>query len=212
MDRKEFNEILLQKMNDEWSNFRPFVCEGHPFDCSVMILGVNPASKMDFNFNSFWDASSGFQKAKWEKEYLASRENGKSSKTRRGIETINSEITPLKTFETNIYAYPTKNVKELKAVFNNDPTLKTLASRPFQWFLENLTDLKVVLIHGSDAAKAFNEYYPSNLFKSELNGLPFSCNEIVDLPNKKIVFTQHLSYQTSIEKWKQIGKGIYNIL
>ena len=40
---------------------RPFVCDGPPESCDVMVIGENPATKMGTDWWSFWDDEKGFR-------------------------------------------------------------------------------------------------------------------------------------------------------
>jgi hypothetical protein len=41
-------------------NERPFVCDGLPADCVVMVVGENPGMRLETDWWTFWDDASGF--------------------------------------------------------------------------------------------------------------------------------------------------------
>ena len=142
---------------------RPFVCEGSPFECEVFLVGLNPASAMSGDFWEFWSDDYGFDKRGWFEAYKQERRNrplapGKKRKneisnTRSIIEWVIEEAHPVKCLETNIYAKPSKDKKELKAF------LKTLGLEeqkrliaPFDYLLQQIKP-KLVVAYGDDAVK-----------------------------------------------------------
>jgi hypothetical protein len=45
---------------------RPFVCDGLPESCSVIIIGENPATSMQTDWWDFWNDETGFDLGKFE--------------------------------------------------------------------------------------------------------------------------------------------------
>lgn len=145
------------------ANLRPFVCEGSPLECGAFIVGFNPASEMSVDFWEFWSDDRGFDKPTWFRTYKLERRNrplkpGKKrrneiSNTRRVIEWVVTEASPVKCLETNIYAKPSESKPELEAL------LKTLSSEersritaPFDYLLHQIAP-KLVVAHDEDAAE-----------------------------------------------------------
>ena len=59
---------------------RPFVCKGcSPADRKIFIVGLNPATKMEENFWSFWPGDS-FDKDEWQAAYDKAREKQRKTK------------------------------------------------------------------------------------------------------------------------------------
>jgi hypothetical protein len=52
---------------------RPFVCDGLPESCTVIVIGENPAATMDTDWWSFWDDKYGFDLGKFEVAYQKAR-------------------------------------------------------------------------------------------------------------------------------------------
>lgn len=100
---------------------RPFVCDGNPLDCEVMIVGLNPASKVKNGFWKFWDLSKGgFDRAAFETHYAKLRRRaGKKNKstTREKISCIETHVRMLrpktKFLEANLYPWPETNETKL---------------------------------------------------------------------------------------------------
>lgn len=82
---------------------RPFVCDGRPETCNVIVIGENPATKMeDTDWWSFWDDDTGFDFKRFEAEYKQSRlQRGKKSDfspTRKRLNILReSGLRPLET-------------------------------------------------------------------------------------------------------------------
>ena len=51
-DLLEFKIKLFDKLKS-YPDPRPFVCDGNPLDCNIFIVGINPATKMEMNFENF---------------------------------------------------------------------------------------------------------------------------------------------------------------
>ena len=161
------------------TDLRPFVCDGSPLECEAFIVGTNPASEMSGDFWDFWSDSRGFDKPAWFDRYKIERRNrplkpGKTrrneiSNTRRVIEWIIEEASPVKCLETNIYAKPTESKPELEAL------LKTMSSEersritaPFDYLLNQIAP-NLVVAHDKDAeaylqARNFNPIIPVRHF------------------------------------------------
>ncbi len=52
---------------------RPFVCDGRPECCTVIVIGENPATRMYKDWWSFWDDGTGFDLRMFEDQYETSR-------------------------------------------------------------------------------------------------------------------------------------------
>jgi len=52
---------------------RPFVCNGLPQSCTVMIIGENPATQMQSDWWSFWNDETGFDLSRFETSYSEAR-------------------------------------------------------------------------------------------------------------------------------------------
>jgi len=186
---KKFEESLLSLIGKP-THLRPFVCDGSPLECSVFIIGFNPATTMTEDFWSFWQSDYGFNKTLWFKAYKNDRltqplKPGKKrrnsiSNTRRILEWILEEALPIKCLETNIYAAPSKQAIDLS--INNKVTA------PFNFLLETIKP-KIIIAHGQDAT----DYIKS-----------------INLPVQTI-FVKHLSRGWSQESARKLGCQIKSL-
>jgi len=94
---------------------------------------------MEGDWWRFWKAGYGFQKERWWKEYINQR-GGEISKTRKRIEAIVADLSPVRVLEANIDARPSKQKSEYP----------TPVTTPFD-FLLAASAPKVVIAHGTDA-------------------------------------------------------------
>lgn len=134
------------------SVLRPFVCDGSPLECKVFIVGFNPATPSSIDFWAFWRSGHGFQKAAWYENYLRERREqplrpGKTrrnpiSNTRRVIDWILAEASPVKCLETNIHSLPTEEAKDLSA------TQRSTA--PLDFLLRTIMP-RLIIAHGNKA-------------------------------------------------------------
>ena len=66
-------ETKLRRLIEDRPDVRPFVCEGSPLNCTVFLVGSNPATDLGKPFWSHWNVGKGFNKAQWFKDYECSR-------------------------------------------------------------------------------------------------------------------------------------------
>jgi hypothetical protein len=128
---------------------RPFVCIGSPLDCSVFIVGLNPATKGEFW--PYWTKVSGFDKKRWLADYkeerrkqrkLSGKKTQEVSPTRRIIERV-VDASQVKCLETNLYAVPTASIAELKETDRSTACIE---------FLLDAIKPQVLLLHGGGVA------------------------------------------------------------
>ena len=151
LDLSSFEQELVALIGRP-TDLRPFVCDGSPLECRGFIVGFNPASASDEDFWKFWDPTIGFDKTTWFQTYLRERRErplkpGKTrrnpiSNTRRVIDWIVSEASPVKILETNIYSAPSEEAKDLAA--------HARFTAPFDFLLSEIKPV-VILAHGNDA-------------------------------------------------------------
>ncbi|MBV7547277.1 hypothetical protein KW849_13360 [Pseudomonas sp. PDM26] len=150
-------EAIIGRPSDQ----RPFVCDGSPLGCRVFIVGLNPASASERDFWEFWDCETGFNKRAWFESYLAERAKrplkpGKTrrnpiSNTRRFLDWVISSAADTRILETNIYASPTEDAKDLTGSMRR--------SRAFDFLVETLKP-RLVVAHGNDAVDHMRAKYP----------------------------------------------------
>jgi hypothetical protein len=162
---------FLHERYQEPCNERPFVCDGLPETCNVIIIGENPATKLNVDWWSFWNDANGFDLAKFEKQYQETRRSfGKEpvSKTRGQLNRLRSF--GLKCLETN-------------AVSNEDllPIL-----------IRDLPRLVGVISHGKVAERTLDKLnLPSHIHQYRLKHLIYvSHSDIEELAVELRQFTR----------------------
>lgn len=131
---------------------RPFVCNGSPLDCTVFLVGLNPATPMKAGFWTFWVPGVGFNREEWFRAYVAERmEAGpkpgktrvtKVSHTRTFInEVIYGAGSGVNILETNIYATEKPAYSELQA----DEKI----TAPFDFLVRRIKP-RLLVAHGDD--------------------------------------------------------------
>lgn len=135
----QFHSEIAELM--ESPHERPFVCSGSPLDCSVFLVGFNPATRLESSFWSFWNDSHGFDRTKFINEYERAR-TVKGARKRLNAMVQRFQLGSV--LETNICSEPTKRASDLKredrrtAVFNY--LLRTI--RPQLVFLHSNEPIK----------------------------------------------------------------------
>ena len=90
---------------------RPFVCSGSPLDCSVFLVGFNPATRLESPFWSFWTDSAGFDRPRFINEYEVTRT---VEGVRKRLNAMVPKFPAHTVLETNICSEPTKHASDLK--------------------------------------------------------------------------------------------------
>ena len=90
---------------------RPFVCDGYPDSCQVLVVGQDAATALPDDWWSFWDPECGFKETCFESAYLKHRDRLKcanlvkerqSDTRRKFLNRITNNLKPqLKSIETN---------------------------------------------------------------------------------------------------------------
>jgi hypothetical protein len=191
----------LEKLIGNPTDLRPFVCEGSPLDCKIFIVGFNPATALKHSFWSFWQPEYGFQKTEWLKVYKQERRDkplslGKKrrkevSNTRRVIEWIIAEAKPMKCLETNIYAMPTEQARDLRE--------QERVTRPFDFLLRAIRP-QVMLLHGQDAVKHLETIFDVQLKMDSLQSIEVEWGEV------KVLAVSHFSRGWSKNRAREIGQ------
>ncbi len=154
-------EAELTDLIGKPTHSRPFVCDGSPLDCGVFIVGFNPATEMTCDFWEFWRPGVGFDKAKWCAAYVqerrarslkpGQRRRSAVSNTRRVLDWIAQELSPLLCLETNLYSVPTSKAADLSAIDKR--------TDPFRYLLGRIQP-RVIVAHGKDACDAVFACHP----------------------------------------------------
>lgn len=124
------------------TTLRPFVCSGSPLDCTVFLVGLNPATSLKAGFWDFWVPGFGFNRDAWFKTYVSERiaagpKPGKTrvqkvSPTRRLINQVIDGAGGVSILETNIYATERPVYSDLR------PDEKETAAFDFSFAASNL--------------------------------------------------------------------------
>ncbi|TDF66048.1 hypothetical protein [Cupriavidus sp. L7L] len=134
------------------TTLRPFVCNGSPLDCTVFLVGLNPATKLKAGFWDFWVPGVGFDREAWFKTYVDERVAAgpnpgktrvtKASRTRRLINHMIEGAGSVKVLETNIYSTEKASLSDLH------PNEKETA--PFDFLLGRIKP-RLLVAFGIDA-------------------------------------------------------------
>jgi hypothetical protein len=117
---------------------------GHPLDARLVFVGYNPSSPPPKPWLTYWDAVSGFDMARYDKDNPK-----KPSRTRRNIYRIAAEtLRPDITFvNTNIIWEVSSRKNHLKSAIPGD----------FEWLLGCLSKEVVIVAHGKDAKQVLED-------------------------------------------------------
>ena len=138
-----FLERLTALIDGDLNLHRPFVCDGLPEKCTVLVIGENPGTKTNQPWGRFWDNRSGFfDLPRFEADYREKRiSEGKKpfSQTRLALNRLRSS--GLNCLETNVY----KN-ERLGGHGAGAPNVSLI-----EFFIDCLPELKGVIVHGKVA-------------------------------------------------------------
>lgn len=196
MDLQEFDKKLQKQ---EIGTGRPFVCNGSPLNCEVMLVGLNSAVKGIFS--DYWQPENGgFYKEKWFEAYKSERKSDgkKPTQTRQKIECLFKKIQQhnngsrhqIKLLQTNLYCQQSSSFNKLNDE-DKDSSLFNLLLKAIQ--------PKVIISHG----KAINVYLWNligcNFKKNEW----LEDNEIFNFQTS-VYCRDHLSRGISKSNWKKL--------
>jgi hypothetical protein len=187
---QQFESKLKEFTNSE-TIVRPFLCNGFPFDNEIFLVGINPATKI--NFWDFWSNENGCNKEGWLNEYR--KQNGKIGPTRKRIEIFLNQAKKLKILETNIYPFYSPRFKDLKQEHKN-PEL-------FKYLIDTIKP-KLIIGFGNPVIKFLSNHYSTNTQKNiyhKVNSVNWDL---------EIRYENHFSYQWSDSGIKKLSKEIEN--
>lgn len=199
---KDF-EANLRAALAETRNARPFVCDGSPLDCTVFLVGSNPATEMKEPFWSYWQPERGFDKARWFEDYKRDRSTkplrpGKTrrntvSNTRKRLDWVAEEAIPCRCLETNVFSVPSEELKDL-------PT----QSRGTEVFDLLLREIKpnILVFHGQDAEEHAEQHLGIDLTPGEWKDLSLRGRSI------KAIAVPHFARGWSEERTRELGREI----
>ena len=100
--RSELIEAIVSQDSDD----RPFVCDGFPDECDVIVIGENPATRLKAPWRRFWNDDVGFNfdafLANYKSERKASGKREEVSRTRSRTLVLRQH--GLRCLETNVYS------------------------------------------------------------------------------------------------------------
>jgi hypothetical protein len=97
---------LIEAIRSQPSDDRPFVCDGFPDECDVIVIGENPATRLKAPWRHFLNDDFGFDfdafLANYKSEREASGKRGEVSPTRSRMSVLRQ--LGLRCLETNVYS------------------------------------------------------------------------------------------------------------
>lgn len=174
-------EDVLRSASDEASK-RPFLCEGDPSFCELMVVGLNPATTQDLGeWTDYWDPNYGMNRKAFLQRYTTERlKAGKSdvSQTRNRLNLISEfcQARGIGLIETNIVGRPTTSRSEL--------TPKDFIATSYGWWvLFKRLKPRFLWVHGKDAELTV---------RRELRDFMVSDGPTTTYQGTQLVFTKHL--------------------
>ena len=127
---------------------RPFVCDGYPDECHVMIIGTNPATPLDMDWWECWIPDYGFDYNLFMSKYKARRK--KLGQTRQRLMLITDCLREhrLKCIETNVYRREARSEREL---CRYEPRERHPNHTVLRLLMQGLQSPKAVIPHGTVA-------------------------------------------------------------
>ena len=209
-----FNDLYL---GEEYAYLRPYICRGNPYGARVFLTGINPATpiyprqvsldryiEIVKNYETFMDFYLKIRKKQNKSEL---------SRTRMGINSLVDWIENecnTRVVETDIFTYPTKNVKEL--LTKDNPILNKSIEKFWQVLLEFKPD--TIILYGSltvDVLKKLLkdknkqvEYFCENGIEDIEKTFPFARFNI-DSRSINVLAYRHLMY------YGKSGKSFENL-
>lgn len=157
MNNNIFNDIYL---GEEYPYLRPYISKSNPYDSKVFLVGINPATAItpiQLNIGEYIGLLKNYEE--FMEFYSKSRESqnkSKISRTRMGINFLVNWIEQefnTGVIETDIFTYPTKNIKELNNIDKN------ILNKSVEKFWEVLLEFQpdIVILYGSLALNEFKK-------------------------------------------------------
>ena len=157
MDNNIFNDIYL---GEKYPYLRPYISKRNPHDSKVFLVGINPATHitpMQLNIDEYIGLLKNYEE--FMEFYSKSRESQNKSKISRTRMGINSLVNWIEqefntgVIETDIFTYPTKNVKELNNIDKN------ILNKSIEKFWEVLLEFQpdILILYGSLALNEFKK-------------------------------------------------------
>lgn len=206
---------------------RPYICKGNPYEAKVFLTGINPATPIypsQIKIQEYIKMIKGYETfINFYKENRRNQNKKEISRTRMGINSLVNWIENecnTKTVETDIFTYPTQNIKELLKADNG------ILNKSIEKFWEVLLEFKpnIIILYGSLTINTFKRiveekqgnivYFNKSCNKiEELEKLyPFATLNIED-KNIDVLVCRHLMYYGKKgNSFEALRKNIKNIL
>lgn len=184
-------ESRLKEMLLPGEASRPFLCDGSPLDCSVAIIGINPATTTPFW--PYWRSGIGFEKQRWLSAYHAAQGN-KRNQTRPRIELLVSQLQPLRCLELNLWPYSSRSEAVLAPHLRNTEVFNYLLS---------LVQPKLLFVFGNTPIKALATALGiASLPKNQFTSCVYQGNTL------QVFATSHLSRGWSMQRVTELGQQL----
>ena len=175
MDVSTFMQGLVEVIGRP-STLRAFDCDGSPLECSVFIVGLNPATASERDFWEYFHPVKGFMKAKWREDYIAERKKAGEyyaiSPSRNAIEKVELAAGPTKILVTNIFSTPGNSAGDLK-----DSQRATTA---FDYLMSTIRP-RLVIAHGLEAGAYLSTYDTDAVIWQRRHALKWTSDYAIDL-------------------------------
>ena len=210
MNNNIFNDIYL---GEEYPYLRPYISKRNPYDSKVFLVGINEYIGLLKNYEEFMEF------------YSMSRESQNKSKISRTRMGINSLVNWIEqefntgVIETDIFTYPTKNIKELNNIDKN------ILNKSIEKFWEVLLEFQpdIVILYGSLALNQFKKlviskneeikYYPE---EDKIEYIEEKCPYAklnIGSKNVNIIACRHLMYYgNNGNSFKKLRENIKKII
>lgn len=223
MDNNIFNNIYL---GEEYSYLRPYISKRNPYDSKVFLVGINPATPItpiQLNIDEYIGLLKNYEE--FMEFYFKSRESQNKSKISRTRMGINSLVNWIEqefntgVIETDIFTYPTKNVKELNNIDKN------ILNKSIEKFWEVLLEFQpdILILYGSLALNEFKKlvisknkeikYYSE---EDEIEYIEEKCPYAklnIGTKNVNIIACRHLMYYgNNGNSFKKLRENIKKII
>jgi hypothetical protein len=188
MDNSTFAQGLAELIGRP-STLRAFVCDGSPLECSVFIVGLNPATASERDFWEYWHPVKGFMKAMWREDHVAERKKAGEfftiSPTRNAIERVELAAAPARILVTNIFSTPGKSAGYLEAS-QRDATA-------FDYLMSTIRP-RLVIAHGLEAGAYLSTYETDAVIWQRRHALKWTSDYAAEMGR-------------DIAKWLQSSSG-----
>ena len=223
MNNNIFNDIYL---GEEYPYLRPYISKRNPYDSKVFLVGINPATPItpiQLNIDEYIGLLKNYEK--FMEFYSKSRESQNKSKISRTRMGINSLVNWIEqefntgVIETDIFTYPTKNIKELNNIDKN------ILNKSIEKFWEVLLEFKpdIVILYGSLALNEFKKLVISKnkeiKYYSEEDKIEYIEEKCpyaklnIGTKNVNIIACRHLMYYgNNGNSFKKLRKNIKMII